>query len=154
MPHSHLIYIPTASRDAKTAAAGTETPLSVAELPRQITIMHDVEQWNQIFRDKVAQAEAKRRTNDSEKLLIREKHPLSTFAFLGGCAVVLLNIFDLFFELIHFDIFEVFMSAYILAFGVTICIIEGSLHTFPAGSSSFQVMLSYAKFLKHVLGRG
>jgi len=125
-----------------------------AHFPRQIAILHDYQKWNQIFVEKVAHV-SNRYSVNSESMYIRDKHPLSALAFFGGCAMVLTNIYELFLEIFHFNVLKIFTSAYLLVFGLTICIIEGNEKLYLFSSSSlFEVILTYAKFLKHVLGRG
>jgi hypothetical protein len=153
--HSRLISDDDSVNMRQRSDAEIRTHIDTeAHLPRQIAILHDYKKWNQIFVEKVTHV-CKRHSVHSESMYIRDKHPLSALAFLGGCAMVLTNAYELFLEILNFNIFQIFMSAYMLVFGLTICIIEGNEQLFLASSSSlFEVILTYAKFLKHVLGRG
>lgn len=125
-----------------------------AQLPRQIAILHDYQKWNQIFMEKITHV-SKRRSVNSETMYISDKHPLSSLAFLGGCAMVLTNTYELLLQIVHLNIFHILMSAYLIAFGLTICIVEGKELPFLVSISSiFEAIITNAKFLKHVLGRG
>ena len=125
-----------------------------AHLPRQIAILHDYKKWNQIFMEKISHV-SERRSVNLEAMYISDKHPLSSLAFLGGCAMVLTNTYELLLQIVHLNIFHILMSAYLIAFGLTICIVEGNEQPFLVSVSPiFEAIVTYAKFLKHVLGRG
>lgn len=134
--------------------AVSDIPNGEDETSRADCKKQEKENWNAFFHEKLVQAGAYY-TEKSDMLRSRAQQgplPLSIFAFFGGCAMVVVNVHALLFDLFHLHILHMLEASYCLIFGMIVCLLEGKMWSCP--TEPLPALFAYAKFLKYVWGRG